>query len=739
MRSTEEILSKSGFTEKEMELFLAMCYGDYIYFAENVLGFDISDYHREWYELLEKYSRLGLEAFRGSGKTNFVAGFYIWKAIFSPKTLNFLIVSNTFEQSKMVLKIIRTMLADNDILKSFVPEGRDATWKATELTTTNGCTFYCKPYSENVKGLRIDYLLCDEGGQYEDKSIFWKAISPVVQLNRGRICVIGTPESHIDLLSELENNDEYFFKKYPSEVDGNVMWDKKYTNLPYDTPTQRSLKNIRKEIGELAYMQEYLLVPISSANSLFPLDMIMKCLDSTQKFLPFGKMNEKYYVGVDLANSKEGDWTVFTVISANADGNKLVYADRSRCGFKEQKEKLHWIVEMFRPGKICIDKTGLGEEPVKQLCEEIPGIEPVHFTYDEKFKLIMDLRHEFETFHISLPNSKDDNGYDFTQTLLKELSDFVLKVDLENRNKTRTKFGSGKYDDCFVAGTKVLTPSGQKPIESLGIGDEVITRNGPRKIIATKQRLAEVVNNCGLTGTPEHPIITPSGIKKLKYLKDTDVTYIWNQKRSIIEEKRIIDIPTQKEGNYDYTTGIMEKQISRPLLYTDKYGLIISEKLRRVLSSITKMGIPLTTTSKILKYSESLTTHHYTQQQKRDAIRLKELRGIEKRLKKLSEMVGGKVKNSENRVKKILRSLETENTININALSAAENIQTKELHAQNSVQENAKIKRIVYNIQVEKDEEYFANNILVHNCVISLSLANRAAQNSYGQVSVGFI
>jgi hypothetical protein len=106
---------------------------------------------------------------------------------------------------------------------------------------------------------------------------------------------------------------------------------------------------------------------------------------------------------------------------------------------------------MFRPVKICVDKTGCGEQIFKDLALEIEGLEPIHFTYEEKFKLIMDLRHEFETFNISLPNSKNDMSYGFTQELVKELSDFMLKVDLENRTKTKTKFGSGKFDDCVIS------------------------------------------------------------------------------------------------------------------------------------------------------------------------------------------------------------------------------------------------------------------------------------------------
>ena len=245
MRTINEILSHTKYKENQIEYFLTECYTDYLYFAEHVLGFEIADYHREWYEIFEKWPRVCLIAFRGSGKTCFISGYFIWIAIFK-ENLNFLIISNTFEQSKIVLKLIRRMITDNELLREYMPEGREAIWKATELSMKTNCIFYCRTYGEAVKGLRIDYLFPDEMGQYEEKSVYWTAISPVVQLNRGRIIGAGTPVSAQDLLSELKENEEYFVKEYPVEKDGKVLWDQKYTNLDHDTDTKRSLIKIRK-------------------------------------------------------------------------------------------------------------------------------------------------------------------------------------------------------------------------------------------------------------------------------------------------------------------------------------------------------------------------------------------------------------------------------------------------------------------------------------------------------------
>ncbi len=451
MRSFREILRKTKYEEVDIEQFLAKCYLDYTYFAEHVLGFDIADYHCEWFEYAEKYKRLSIMAYRGSGKTYFMCGYFVWKAIFS-KDLNFLIIAHQDEAAKFILKIIRTMFSNNQFLKEFIPETRDVSWRAREITLKTGATFYCKTYGEGVLGLRIDFVLCDEAQRYEDKSLFWTAISPVVQLNVGNIIVIGTALSPVDLLHDLRENEEYFCKKYPAELNGKPLWKQKYTTADHDEFGKRSLVKVRKELGELPYMQEYLLIPISSANSLFPYDLTSKSLANNEKFLLYGKKSERYYIGYDIAISPKGDYTVMTVLGVNNDRKAIVKALRFRAGWTEQADKLKKLVNDFRPEKIIVDGTGVGDKQSKDLQLEYSGLEVIKITYDEKYKMLLDLRQEFEKFNISIPNDKEDpETHFFATTLIKELADFSLKIDLRPGQTTRPKFHSGKYDDTVIS------------------------------------------------------------------------------------------------------------------------------------------------------------------------------------------------------------------------------------------------------------------------------------------------
>jgi hypothetical protein len=65
---------------------------------------------------------------------------------------------------------------------------------------------------------------------------------------------------------------------------------------------------------------------------------------------------------------------------------------------------------------------------------------------------------------------------------------------------------------CFPAGTLVLTPEGERPIEEIEDGDLVVTPNGPERVSASAltgvdRELVEIVHEQGsLVCTPDHPV-----------------------------------------------------------------------------------------------------------------------------------------------------------------------------------------------------------------------------------------
>ena len=306
--------------------------------------------------------------------------------------------------------------------------------------------------------------------------------------------------------------------------------------------------------------------------------------------------------------------------------------------------------------------------------------------------------------------------------LLDELKTFI-------RNKRgRPEAASGKHDDCFVKGTMITTENGSVPIEKLKIGDKVLTRDGYKKIEATRAKIKDVIGNIGLIGTPSHPVITVNGVKNLTDCKDSDKLYIWNsskqkiEKLSYIKAKNFIGIQTQQEHILGSIFGVISHGKNLLYRFIDLFGKKNSEKLNQVFTSITKTVTHSIIDLRIWSQYQLLNTQNYICLSQKEGESLKKM--VENKQKELlqKQINGGIIQKIKKTLKKMFGFLYTENLKKLIVYSVARSLFTLVnvvLPIVDKLVEISGEKRIVYNIQVEDSREYFANSILVHNCVMS--------------------
>jgi predicted phage terminase large subunit-like protein len=102
---------------------------------------------------------------------------------------------------------------------------------------------------------------------------------------------------------------------------------------------------------------------------------------------------------------------------------------------------------------------------------------------------------------------------------------------------------------CCIPGTMIATPSGDRPIEMLTAGDTVLTRHGPRRVLAAgpSGNPADLVRlDCGdtsLTVTEDHPILVGDQWVAAGDIKEG--AYVWATNTSAV------DMPTAS-----FTSGI---------------------------------------------------------------------------------------------------------------------------------------------------------------------------------------
>lgn len=346
--------------------------------------------------------------------------------------------------------------------------------------------------------------------------------------------------------------------------------------------------------------------------------------------------------------------------------------------------------------------------------------------------------------------------------IIAELKNFVTKKN------GRSEAAKGKHDDCFVAGTRILTPSGEVGIETLKVGDLVMTRDGPKRILATRSRIKQVVSNLGLVGTSDHPIITPSGEKGLSIVSDSDTLYMWKpsqqsvEKRSFTEAKSITDTLCRNADTSVFIFGDMILGSSRLSRFIGKSGLIAMEKFQKATRSIISTATRSTTRLETWKRCLSGTIQRCTPPNPSKSDSCGKLEPVRRNGSCLTLLSGGKItrekprwhikrmasgspressnpsqsgeRTTQRRLKRCIHLPQRSPFLLLSEKSSAlvaglvfypliallgivKTVATHGLSASELLQ-----RRRVYNLQVEDSPEYFANGILVHNCVLMIAI-----------------
>jgi hypothetical protein len=410
---------------------------DPIYFVENIVGQKLTNFQKEWFNILQTKKRVTFMAFRSSGKTRqLFVHYFLWKAIVNPAT-QYLILSKTLPQAKEVLKDIRLTILTNFYLKSLVPKNRKQTWSTTELEIMNHSRILSKAYNDNVRGLHVDGLGCDEMGEYEDHEILKKAVLPTIRAKRGFFIGVGTPKSELDLLHEIERDPGFksiTFGRYPAEGEKGNLFEIRYpdTKIVHGEGVveirDEKTDDLIESYSNLAWSQEFLLKPVSMKDKLFPDHLIQACLDATIPFQHEVKNMRQYFMGVDFAMSAASgaDFTVVTILEKPLDSKrlKLVYMARWRgLDYIMQKQKIQELSEKYQVTKVLGDESSFGKT----------------FIYDLKVA------------GVPIDGYKFTGGYAGRgkEELIKALRDQFEKKGF--KSKTVRFEGLGKHDDCVIS------------------------------------------------------------------------------------------------------------------------------------------------------------------------------------------------------------------------------------------------------------------------------------------------
>ena len=130
---------------------------DLAYFAEEILGIQISDHHEQWSELVGRNKKLCVQCARDHGKSYFFSFAYaIWRSYYNwtpsgyGRSLGY-IFAHTQDQSIKYLSQIKDEIEANPKLRHLLPEKKEV-WSMQEIKMANGARIRVRGYGVAVRG-----------------------------------------------------------------------------------------------------------------------------------------------------------------------------------------------------------------------------------------------------------------------------------------------------------------------------------------------------------------------------------------------------------------------------------------------------------------------------------------------------------------------------------------------------------------------------------------------------------
>jgi hypothetical protein len=307
MRTIKQILMGDDMID-----FMMRQKSDFKLFCERILGLTedggIHQFQLEWFYLVQNNDRVMIQAPSGFSKTTVLGVAYSLWVAFNYPNKQILVISKSLPQSKRLLSIIRGYIEENELLYYLKPADAIESWNKLELKCSNEVRIYCRPYSVNIKGERVDIMILDEICSYEDPDIFFDHL--ISRMNpKGKIIGISTPESVSDLMGMIasRNEGDYIIRSYPAVINltnpedlgtGESIWPERFSIT--------DLTKRRREQGEEFFQKNYMLNVLTEPSDgiVFPIKSIYACFDTNRKFVGFEKNLKRYNFALTRINKE---------------------------------------------------------------------------------------------------------------------------------------------------------------------------------------------------------------------------------------------------------------------------------------------------------------------------------------------------------------------------------------------------------------------------------------------------
>lgn len=353
-----------------------------------------------------------------------------------------------------------------------------------------------------ITGQGADILIIDDpikdraqaGSKTIRDSIWdWYTSTAYTRLSPGGGVIVMATRWHTDdligrLIQRMGEGDTFRIVNYPAIAEHDELHRKAGEALHPERYPLSTLLQIQKTIGSRDWEALYQQHPVPDGGALFKLEWFRRW---TATSLPPEFDHTLMSWDMTFKDSKNSDYVVGQVWGKKGPNFYLLDQVRGQWDFVKTKEMVRVLAHKWpRVVRKLVEDKANGSAVISELKSTVSGFVPITPT-ESKEARASSVTPYFEAGNVFIP---EDSAAPWVPHYVSELLEFP----------------AGSHDDqCFVAGTKVATLFGDKPIEKIKAGEMVLTPFGLKRVVFSgKTGTRNVISKFGVTATPDHPFIT---------------------------------------------------------------------------------------------------------------------------------------------------------------------------------------------------------------------------------------
>lgn len=303
-------------------------------------------------------------------------------------------------------------------------DGEKVSYKQLEVQLSNGS--WCKALPANpdtARGFSANVFL-DEFAIHKDSREIWGALFPIISAG-WKIRVTSTPKGKGNKFYELMTAAPKPGKKQ--------IWSRHIVDIyqAVDEGLTRDIDELRDGLNDPdLWAQEYELMWLDEASSWLSYDLINSVEHCDAGKPDLFDVPGEYYIGNDIA-ARNDLWVAWVLKRV---GDVLWTVDirvLRRASFAAQDQELDELYHQYKPRRIGMDQTGMGEKPVEDAKRRYGEytVEGVLFNATNKQDMATLAKQKFEDRQLRIPEG-----------------DQAIRKDLHSLKKTVSMGGNVRFD-----------------------------------------------------------------------------------------------------------------------------------------------------------------------------------------------------------------------------------------------------------------------------------------------------